>query len=259
MKELTGKSALVTGGSRGIGRAIAVRLAQDGAKVAVCARDESLLEGAAAEIHAMGGEAAVIALDLRAADAGARAVEAAVAAFGGLDIVVNCAGATKRGDFLSLTEEDWQDGYALKMFGAVRVTRAAWPYLRERAGAVVNISGSGGRTPGAQFTIGGSVNAAMLSLTKALADLGLEDGVQVNCINPGPVRTARFEKRLDQTAMAHRVDREQAIGIFLKEEKITMVGEPEAIAALVAFVVSKHGRYLHGALIDADGGLTKTI
>ena len=259
MNELTGKAALVTGGSRGIGRAIAIRLARDGAHVAVCARDEGLLEGAAAEIRAMGGEATAIALDLRMADAGARAVEAAVTAFGGLDIVVNCAGATKRGDFLSLTEEDWQDGYALKMFGAVRVTRAAWPYLRERAGSVVNISGSGGRTPGAQFTIGGSVNAAMLSLTKALADLGLEDGVQVNCINPGPVRTARLEKRIDQTAMAHGVDRERAIGIFLKEEKITMVGEPEDIAALVAFLVSKHGRYLHGALIDADGGLTKTV
>ena len=259
MKELTGKTALVTGASRGIGRAIAMRLAADGALLVLCARDKSLLNQAAEEIRKTGGEAAVIALDLRLAESGQRAVDAAIAAFGGLDIVVNCAGATKRGDFETLTEEDWQDGYALKMFGAVRVTRAAWPHLRKRSGAVVNISGSGGRTPGAQFTIGGSVNAAMLSLTKALADLGLQDGVQVNCINPGPVRTARFEKRLAQTAELHGVDREAAMGIFLKEEQITMVGEPDDIAALVAFVVSKHGRYLHGSLIDADGGLTKTI
>jgi 3-oxoacyl-[acyl-carrier protein] reductase len=151
------------------------------------------------------------------------------------------------------------DGYALKMFGAVRVTRAAWPHLKANRGAVVNISGSGGRTPGPQFTIGGSVNAALLSLTKALADLGVADGVQVNAINPGPVRTARLEKRLAQTASDHGVGADEALQIFLREERITQIGEPEDIAGLVAFLLSKNGRYLHGSLIDADGGSTKTI
>ena len=192
MSELSGRTALITGSNRGIGRAIANRLAEDGARVVLCARDEAMLGEAVAEIRAAGGEAAGLALDLRLPESATRAVQAALDAFGSLDIVVNNAGATKRGDFLTLTEEDWMDGYALKMFGAVRVTRAAWPYLKAGKGAVVNISGSGGRTPGAQFTIGGSVNAALLSLTKALAELGLQDGVQVNCINPGPVRTARF-------------------------------------------------------------------
>jgi 3-oxoacyl-[acyl-carrier protein] reductase len=145
------------------------------------------------------------------------------------------------------------------MFGAVRLARAAWPHLTARSGAVVNIAGSGGRTPGAEFTIGGSVNAALLSFTKALADIGLRDGVQVNCVNPGPVRTARFEKRLTQTAALHGVDREAALAIFIREEKVTKVGEPEDIAALVAFILSPNGRLLHGSLIDADGGLTKTL
>jgi 3-oxoacyl-[acyl-carrier protein] reductase len=259
MKELSGRTALITGSNRGIGRAIAKRLAEDGARVVLCARDEAMLAEAVAEIRATGGEAAGIALDLRLPESATRAVQAALDAFGSLDIVVNNAGATKRGDFLTLTEEDWMDGYALKMFGAVRVTRAAWPHLKAGKGAVVNISGSGGRTPGAQFTIGGSVNAALLSLTKALAELGLQDGVQVNCINPGPVRTARFEKRLAMTAAEHGVDRETALGIFVREEKITQVGEPEDIAGLVAFLLSKHGRYVHGSLIDADGGSTKTV
>ena len=186
-------------------------------------------------------------------------MDEALAAFGGIDIVVNNAGATKRGDFETLTEEDWQDGYALKMFGAVRLTRAAWPHLRKSGGAVVNIAGSGGRTPGAQFTIGGSVNAALLSFTKALADLGLRDGIQVNCINPGPVKTARFDKRLAMTAEEHGVGTEEALAIFIREEKISKVGEPEDIAGLVAFLLSPHGRLLHGSLIDADGGSTKTI
>jgi NAD(P)-dependent dehydrogenase (short-subunit alcohol dehydrogenase family) len=259
MKELSGRTALITGSNRGIGRAIAKKLADDGARVVLCGRDEAMLAEAVAEIRAAGGEAAGIALDLRLPESATRAVQAALDAFGSLDIVVNNAGATKRGDFLTLTEEDWMDGYALKMFGAVRVTRAAWPHLKAGKGAVVNISGSGGRTPGAQFTIGGSVNAALLSLTKALAELGLQDGVQVNCINPGPVRTARFEKRLAQTAAEHGVDRETALRIFIRDEKITQVGEPEDVAGLVAFLLSKHGRYVHGSLIDADGGSTKTV
>ena len=259
MSELSGKVALITGSNRGIGRAIAKRLAADGARVVLCARDQTLLDEAADEIRGDGGEALAIAADLRVPESGGQVVAAAVARFGGLDIVVNCAGATKRGDFLTLTDDDWMDGYALKLFGAVRVTRAAWPYLKARKGAVVNISGSGGRTPGPQFTIGGSVNAALLSLTKALADLGLQDGVQVNAINPGPVRTARFEKRLAQTAAEHGVERDAAMEIFLREEKITMVGEPEDIAGLIAFILSKNGRYIHGSLIDADGGSTKTI
>ncbi|MES1260668.1 MAG: SDR family oxidoreductase [Acidobacteriota bacterium] len=255
MKPLTGKVAIVTGASRGIGNAIALRLAADGAQLVLCARDRKLLDETAAKI----GGARVVSLDQRLPDAGQRIVREAIAAFGAIDIVVNNAGATKRGDFETLSEEDWMDGYALKMFGAVRLTRAAWPHLRERSGAVVNIAGSGGRTPGAQFTIGGSVNAALLSFTKALADIGLRDGVQVNCVNPGPVKTARFDKRLAQTAAEHGVDLDVAMEIFVREEKVMKVGEPEDIAALVAFLLSPHGRLLHGSLIDADGGLTKTI
>jgi 3-oxoacyl-[acyl-carrier protein] reductase len=259
MKTLEGKAAIVTGASRGIGRAIALKLGAEGAKVALCARDTTLLEETAGLIAESGSTARAVPGDLRLPETAQKAVDATVGAFGGLDILVNCAGATKRGEFLTLTEEDWQDGYALKMFGAVRLTRAAWPHLVRRAGAVVNIAGSGGRTPGAEFTIGGSVNAALLSFTKALADMGLRDGVQVNCINPGPVRTARLERRLAQTAAQNRVDVSRALEIFMREERIMKVGAPEDIAALIAFLLSPPGRYIHGSLIDADGGFTKTI
>ena len=251
------RTAIVTGASRGIGNAIALRLAADGANVVLCGRDVKLLEETAQKIG--GARAHIVAGDLRLPESAARVVDEALGAFGGIDILVNNAGATKRGDFESLTEEDWQDGYALKLFGAVRMARLAWPHLKTRAGSLVNIAGSGGRTPGAEFAIGGSVNAALLSFTKALADLGLRHGVRVNCINPGPVRTARLEKRLAQTAQEHGVDMAGAITIFLRNEKITRIGEPQDIAALVAFIVSPAGRLLHGSLIDADGGLTKTI
>ena len=124
---------------------------------------------------------------------------------------------------------------------------------------MIHIAGSGGRTPGAQFAIGGSVNAALLSFTKALAETGVRDGVQVNCINPGPVRTARLDIRLDRIAAEGGLTREQALNYFLTSERITRVAEPEEIAALVAFIAGPSGRSLHGSLIDIDGGATKTI
>lgn len=259
MKPLAGKTAVVTGASRGIGRAIAVHLAGLGAKVVLTARDAALLAEAAREIAASGGSAASMAADLREPAAAAAIVQTALDRYGALDILVNNAGATRRGEFEELGEAEWQDGFALKFFGAVRLTRAAWPHLRERRGSVVYISGSGGRTPGAQFAIGGSVNAALLSLTKSLAETGLRDGIQVNCVNPGPVRTARLESRLDRLAAERGVAREQALDLFLKEERIARVAEPEEIAALVAFITGPSGRSLHGSLIDIDGGTTKTI
>ncbi len=256
---LTGKTAIVTGASRGIGRAIAIRLAKEGARTILCARDADLLNHAVREIEEPGGAAAAIALDLRIPDAPARLADFALSKFGQIDIVVNNAGATKRGEFADLTEADWADGFALKFFGTVRLTRAAWPQLKASSGSVVNISGIGGRTPGSQFTIGGSVNAALLTFTKAMADNGVRDGVQVNAICPGTIRTDRYQKRLEALAAQQRTDLAADELHFVRSERITRVGEPEDVAGLVAFVVSPEGRFLQGALIDIDGGATKTI
>jgi NAD(P)-dependent dehydrogenase (short-subunit alcohol dehydrogenase family) len=258
-----GKTAIVTGASRGIGRAIALRLAREGAHVVLCARDGEALKGTVEEIEAAAGStessAAAIALDLRQPENPARLAEFALSRFGAIDIVVNNAGATKRGEFEALTDEDWADGFALKFFGAVRLTRAAWPHLRKSSGSLIFISGIGGRTPGRQFTIGGSVNAALLSFTKAMAEAGLGDGVQVNAINPGTIRTARFETRLAAFAEERKIAVSAAEQHYVQEENISRVGEPADIAALVAFIAGPEGRFLHGSLIDMDGGATKTI
>jgi NAD(P)-dependent dehydrogenase (short-subunit alcohol dehydrogenase family) len=256
---LKGKISIVTGASRGIGRGIALRLGAQGSSVVLCARDQALLDSAVAEIKSSGGNAERIALDLRAPDSGRRVVDFAIERFGRIDIVVNNAGATKRGEFLNLTDDDFADGFALKFFGSVRLTRASWPHLKAASGSVVFISGVGGRTPGAQFTIGGSVNAALLSLTKALAELGLRDGVQVNCVNPGTIRTARYTGRLNALAKERGLDPESAEREYVKNAGIARIGEPEDIAALVAFIAGPEGKMLHGALIDMDAGATKTI
>lgn len=246
MRRFENKTAIVTGSSRGIGRAIAERLGSEGARVVLTGRDEKALADAQANIDG----SVSIALDLREPGTASQLTEFALTSFGSIDIMVNNAGATKRGEFLDLADSDFEDGFALKYFGTVRMTRAAWPALKAAKGSLVFISGVGGRTPGAQFTIGGSVNAALLSFTKAIAELGVRDGVQVNAINPGTIRTARFTARLKSP------DDEAA---FIRDAKITRIGEPEDIAALVAFIASAEGRLLHGSIIDMDAGATKTI
>ena len=259
LKPLEGKIAIVTGASRGIGRAIALRLAKDGATLVLAARTEEDLAKVALEIKSQGGTATGVPGDLRDPNVPAALVNAALSAHGAIDIVVNNAGATKRGDFFELTDADWEDGFALKFLGAVRLTRAAWPHLKARRGSVVNIIGAGGRTPSAEFTIGGSVNGACLSFTKAIADIGIQDGVQVNAINPGRVKTDRFQQTLAAEAVHHGGDLNAALQAIIRKSNIVRLGEPEDIANLAAFLVSPRSRYMQGALIDLDGGQTKTI
>src|ERR1700735_529921 len=165
--------------------------------------------------------------DLREPAAVKAAVDAAIAAFGRLDILVNNAGATKRADFFTLTEDDWRDGFALKFHGYVRMTRAAWPHLREVKGNIVNIVGIGSRAGSAEFTIGGSVNVAILNFTKAMADIGVKDGVRVNAINPGLIATDRFTRNVERVSRDKGFDREQAISYLLSSHGTTRVGRPE--------------------------------
>jgi 3-oxoacyl-[acyl-carrier protein] reductase len=253
-----GKTIIVTGGSRGIGRAIALRLAREGGKLVLAARDREALAKVVAEIEA-GGSATSFAADLRLPDSPAALVDAALKAYGAIDIVVNNAGATRRGDFLTLTDADWMDGFALKFFGAVRLTRAAWPHLKQSRGSVLNIIGVGGRTPGPEFTIGGSVNGACMSFTKGLADIGIRDGVQVNAINPGSVRTERLRTLLESQAADLGGDIDAAIQQHVRKSNVVRLGEPEDVANLAAFILSPQSRLLQGALIDLDGGQTKTV
>jgi NAD(P)-dependent dehydrogenase (short-subunit alcohol dehydrogenase family) len=258
-KPLEGLTAIVTGASRGIGRAIALRLAQDGATLVLAARTEADLAKVASVIQSSGVKATTFPGDLRDPGVPAALVKTALAAHGAIDIVVNNAGATKRGDFFELTDADWADGFALKFMGAVRLTRAAWPHLKARRGSLLNIIGSGGRTPGPEFTIGGSVNAACLSFTKAIADIGIQDGIQVNAINPGRVRTDRLQQMLAADAAQYGGDMNATIQAIVQKSNIVRLGEPEDVANLAAFMVSPQSRYMQGSLVDLDGGQTKTI
>jgi 3-oxoacyl-[acyl-carrier protein] reductase len=256
---LTGKVALVTGSSRGIGRGIALQLAAEGCDVMLTGRDEKALGEVVAALEKLGHAAQYATSDLRAEGAPAALVEAAKRAFGHIDILVNNAGTTKRGDFLELTDADWADGYALKFFAHVRLARAAWPLLKQAKGSMVTIGGTGGRMPTAAFTIGSSVNAAAAAFSKALADRGKADGVQVNTIHPGHVETDRLWRRIradmERTGKSEAEVRE----LHLREIGMTRFGTPEDIGGLIAFLVSPRGRWLHGATIDMDGGEVKAM
>jgi NAD(P)-dependent dehydrogenase (short-subunit alcohol dehydrogenase family) len=258
---LGGKVALVTGASRGIGASIAAELAREGVQVCLAARDKTKLDEVAGGIAAISGSnrTVVIAGDLREPAAVKAAVDAAVAAFGRLDILVNNAGATKRADFFALTDDDWQDGFALKFHGYVRTTRAAWPHLREAHGCIVNIVGIGSRAGSAEFTIGGSVNVALLNFTKAMADIGVKDGVRVNAINPGLIETERFGRNIERVSREHGFNREQAIAYLLSSHGTTRVGRPEEIGWLTAYLASHKADFIQGCGIDIDGGATRSL
>jgi len=251
---LSGKVALVTGASRGIGRGIALSFASEGCDLLLTGRDQAALDAVAAAIRSKGRKAVVVALDLRSEAAAQTLVEAARREFGHLDILVNNAGTTQRGSFFELSDVQWQDGYALKFFAHVRLARAAWPLLKERRGSLVSIGGTSGRKPEAEFTIGSSVNAAVAAFTKCLADIGKTDGVQVNCVHPSLVETERQWKRI-RAEVAQTGETEDAVRErFVRKMGFTRYGTVEDVADLVTFIVSSRATWLHGATIDLDGG-----
>ena len=252
---LSGKVALVTGSSRGIGRGVALALADEGCNVLLTGRDTGALEEVAAAARRTRVKAAVAVIDLRESGAPATLIETARREFGGLDILVNNAGATRRGDFFALSDADWQDGFALKFFAHVRLARAAWPLLKERRGSLVTIGGTSGRKPKASFTIGSSVNAAVAAFTKCLADRGKTDGVQVNCIHPSVVETDRTRRRIKaEMERSGRAEKDIRADIRREFNDVIRFGTVEDVGNLVTFIVSSRATWLHGATIDLDGG-----
>ena len=253
---LSNKIGIVTGASRGIGKAIAETLSAEGMKLVLVARSGADLEAVA---RSLPNESLMQAIDLREADSANQIVAATIEKFGKLDLLVNNAGATKRGDFLELPDEDWTDGFALKFYGTMRLSRAAWSHLQARQGAIVNIIGVGGKAGSAEFTIGGTVNAALMNLTKALADRGVRDDVRVNAINPGSIATDRLQIRIQNYAKSNNISLEEAGKRLPREMKVERFGEPAEIARAVAFLASEQAAYIQGAILDVDGGATRAL
>jgi 3-oxoacyl-[acyl-carrier protein] reductase len=252
-----GKVAVVSGGSRGIGLGVATAFAEAGADVVLAASSESNLASAAASIaERTGRRPDTVAADLRAAAGCQAAFAAVIAKLGRCDILVNSAGATKAGDFLTLPDADWQDGFDLKFFACVRLCSLFWPHLVATKGHVVNIIGGAARTPDPGFLIGGSVNAAMANFSKGLAKLGRSAGVNVNAIHPGMTETERVHQLSEQRAQSSGKSAAEVRSELIAKEGLQRLGQPEDVAALALFLCSEAARHIQGVAIAVDGGAT---
>lgn len=262
---LTGKTALVTGGSAVIGAACARALAQEGVRVAIVARNEQRLQATAAKIRALCPPGSVpnvlpLAADLRQAEDIQRVVVSAMAQFGHLDILVNNAGAARAGAFLTLPDDAYLDAWSLKLLGYIRMVRAVAPHMIERRdGRIVNIVGGAGRTPSPSFLASSTVNAALLNFTRGIAKELAGHNVRINAISPGSTATERADHLAEQ--------RSAALGISVEEVKaqsalsipLGHMVAPDEIAAMVLLLVSDRVRSMTGAEVIIDGGATPGV
>ena len=247
---MTTKSvAVVTGASQGTGRATALRLARDSSVVVLVARNKESLEKTAIEVRSLGAEAMVYAVDLREA----------LKRFGRIDALLNIAGAVPQIDLFQMTDAQWDDGMALKLHGARRLTIQAWDALKASKGSVVLMSGNAALDPRPGSAAVASINAAINALAKAFAEQGIKDGVQVNSVSPGAVMTGRRRSFFENWAPAHNLSVEDAIQKFPEKAGITRFGTPEEIADLMSYLLSPAAKWMTGASVRMDGGEIKGI
>jgi 3-oxoacyl-[acyl-carrier protein] reductase len=254
--EFEGKVVVISGGSRGIGRGLAIAFASEGAQTVLVSSSEEHLAGAAKEVAKVGPAPLTVAGDLRQLPACEQVFSRTKDRFGRCDILVNNAGRTRAGNFLELPDDAFFDGFALKYHAALRLTRLFWPLLKAAQGHVVAIVGGAARSPEPEFTIGSSVNAALANAMKGLSKLGMRDGINVNVIHPGNTRTERQEELLAQRAQATGKSVEELRAAALAKSGIRRVGEIEDVAALALFLCSERARHIQGTAIAVDGGAT---
>jgi len=256
---LAGRRAIVTGGSKGLGQAIAAELLAEGAQVAICSRHVAELEATAAELRKDGGTVVALRCDVTHPDQVAEFTEAAASALGGgIDILVNNAGGARPGRFGSLTDADWQDDFEVKVLSQIRCTRAALPWLRQsRAPRVININAVYARYPDPAFLASSVNRASCLSLAKALSiELGQEE-ILVNSVNIGFVTTPQWDnirRRAPDTPAE-----EFFAQLAAQEVPLGRFGRPDEVAGIVAFLAGDRASYITGASIDVAGGMGKYL
>ncbi len=254
---LDGRSALITGGSQGIGRAIAARFAASGANVAIVARRAEVLEETRAALQkGILGRVVAIAADVSTAEGCERAYAEAADAFPHIDILVNNAGTSRRGDFEMIDDATWQADLDLKLFGAIRLCRLALPTMKARRwGRVINVLAIGAKAPQPSSVPTSVSRAAGMALTKALAGEYAAHNVLVNALLVGKVRSNQWERR----AEARNADLEDIYAELGRQLPMGRVGTAEEFAAAACFLASDAAGYISGTAINVDGAASPAV
>ncbi|MGA6983100.1 MAG: SDR family oxidoreductase [Candidatus Sulfotelmatobacter sp.] len=259
MQRFKGKRVLVTGSGRGIGAAIARRFALEGARVYLTARSHEELSATCDDLRAFTPEVDFASLDLTEPAAAAKLATYVEQLWGGLDILVTNAGAAPQGGFLELKDEDWATGFGLKLFANLRVIKSSWPMLKAARGHLVMIGGGTARTPERHLSLISAVNGGIAALSKSIAEQGLQDCIHVNLVQPGTILTSRRKRLMEKFAGQEGISYAEYLIEAPRRLKISRFGEPGDVAELVAFLATEEARWIHGAIIDVDGGQYKGL
>jgi NAD(P)-dependent dehydrogenase (short-subunit alcohol dehydrogenase family) len=253
---LKGKIAVITGGSDGIGLATALRLAREGADVALCARRKEPLDQAAARLREAGAQVLAVTADMSKKADIDRFIKAVIDRFGRIDILVNNAGTSARGKFLEIEDDAWSSDLELKVFGAIRCTRLAVPYMKKQGGGrIINITISSAKQPGAESYPTSVSRAAGLALTKALSKEYAADNILVNTVCIGKIKSGQHERRYTKQG----ISAEEYYRQTSKDIPLGRVGEADEVANVIAFLASSAASYVTGTSVNLDGGISGVL
>lgn len=263
--ELKGRVAIVTGGGKGIGKAIAISLANEGVKVVICARSSESLLSVQNEINKSGGECLYVCADVCSPESVQKVIDTAIEKFGGIDILVNNAGGvTKFGGFFELTDSDWLETFQLNVMSAIYFVRHALPFLQQsQAARIINISSISGIEPGTYNPHYTTTKAAIINLSKFLSNLVADKNILVNVVCPGPVHSYSWDMNVERIAKIRNISFDEAKKRVDSEESakipIGWIGEGEDIASLVTFLASEKARWITGSCFHVNGGKLRSM
>ncbi|TQR44620.1 SDR family NAD(P)-dependent oxidoreductase [Paenibacillus popilliae] len=264
---LRGKVVIVTGASKGIGKAIASALAAEGCHVVICSRGKRELELTADEIRSQGGTVLAVTADVTQAADVQRVVEETASQFGTIHIVVNNMGGAD-GSFLhsfeDISDEQWEEFFSVNLFSAVKMTRSALPYMRRQQwGRIINIASESGIQPDPTGSHYNAAKAALINLSKSLSKAYASEGILSNSVSPAFIRTPAAAAVLEEQAAAQGVSVEEIEELFLQQQRphieVGRPGRPEEVAAAVVFLASEQASFINGSNLRVDGGSVASI